>query len=235
MEIVIYGLVDPLTNEVRYIGRTKQKLSIRLNQHLSLYPSNHGSYKKHWIQKLKREGLKPKIITLKKLECTWEESYLIEQSLIQEYIFKGFKLTNLEDKGSGTLIKCIVKTGQKSVLQYNLEGDFLKEYCSLSDAAKAVNGKLKGIHKGLNNCNTAYGFQWKYKQNNYSLKIEKVVQNNKLKKQVKIIQFSLDNQIIKIWDSITEAAEFIGDRNISNCLAERQNTCKGFKWKYYNK
>ncbi len=233
MKIIIYGLIHPETKEIKYIGRTKQNLKYRLSQHICESYSNHGSYKKHWIRKLKNKGLKPQIIIIKELECTWEESYNIEQIIIQDYFLKGCKLTNLEDKGSGSSIRCIMKNGQKSVLQYTLEGNFIKEHISLKEAADFVNGRLKGIHKGLNYCNTAYGFQWKYKSINYPLNIAGIKHKQMNKTWIKVIQLSKENEIIKVWNSIIEAENAIGCNNICLTCKGVQKTSGGFKWKYY--
>ncbi len=231
-KITIYALIHPITEEIRYIGRTTKKLSRRLSEHICESKANHGTHKRHWIKKLKNEGLVPKIIPLKELDCTWEESYEIEQSIISEYLIKGFKLTNLQDKGAGLIIKCVYKIGQKSVLQYSLDGNFIKEFISLTEAASAVNGRLKGIHKALNICNTGYGFQWRYKTINYPLKIDKIVRKQMDKRKIKIVQLTLDGEIIKIWDSASDAVKFFKDHNITSVCRGRQKTCKGFKWKY---
>lgn len=53
MKVIIYTLKDPITNEIRYIGRTREsKLYIRLSGHMSMGKSNHNTYKKNWIKKI---------------------------------------------------------------------------------------------------------------------------------------------------------------------------------------
>lgn len=51
----------------------------------------------------------------------------------------------------------------------------------------------------------------------------------------RIIQYDLDMNELKRWDSITEAAEFYGIQttNISACCVGKRNHCAGFKWRYY--
>ena len=51
----------------------------------------------------------------------------------------------------------------------------------------------------------------------------------------KIIQYDLDMNELKRWDSITEAAKFYGIQttNISACCIGKRNHCAGFKWRYY--
>lgn len=54
----------------------------------------------------------------------------------------------------------------------------------------------------------------------------------------KIIQLTVSGEIIKVWNSIKEASEFlnVSAGSIGNVLSEsnRQKTCKGYKWKYEN-
>lgn len=51
-----------------------------------------------------------------------------------------------------------------------------------------------------------------------------------------ILQFDLNGNLIRKWDSISEAARYYGcNRNsISNVLLGYRKTCKGYVWKYDN-
>lgn len=52
---------------------------------------------------------------------------------------------------------------------------------------------------------------------------------------IKIVQLSLDNELIKIWSSSHEAEKEgkFHKGNINNCCKGRQKTYKGYKWMYY--
>lgn len=54
----------------------------------------------------------------------------------------------------------------------------------------------------------------------------------------KIKQLTVSGEIIKVWNSIKEASEFlnVSAGSIGNVLSEsnRQKTCKGYKWEYEN-
>lgn len=99
MEVKIYLLRDPQTQEIRYIGRTKNDLKIRLRGHISKAKKK-KTYKDCWITNLSNVNLKPSIELLTVVNG-WKESYKYEQSLIKEYLAKGYKLTNLHDRGEG--------------------------------------------------------------------------------------------------------------------------------------
>lgn len=57
----------------------------------------------------------------------------------------------------------------------------------------------------------------------------------KRKTNRRVIQYDLDMNELKRWDSITEAAIFynIENSNISSCCIGKRNHCAGFKWRYY--
>ena len=98
--VKIYTLSDPITQEIRYIGKTNKELVNRWYSHCSNYKlSREKSYKNSWILSLKKLGLKPKIELLEEvLESEWQfwEIYWISQ-------FKnwGFNLTNMTKGGEG--------------------------------------------------------------------------------------------------------------------------------------
>lgn len=55
----------------------------------------------------------------------------------------------------------------KTLLQFDLNGNFIKEYCSLRDAARSLGNKyfcslISRCSNGI--IKTAYGYKWKYKE-----------------------------------------------------------------------
>jgi len=69
----IYKLIDPITNEIRYVGKTDKELSIRKNQHIR-DSKRYNNHKSNWIKLLIREGYEPIIELIE--ECDndkWEE------------------------------------------------------------------------------------------------------------------------------------------------------------------
>lgn len=63
---------------------------------------------------------------------------------------------------------------------------------------------------------------------------DKVIRKRFITKFKPILQFSLNNEFIKNWDSITDAANFykIGKNAIIGCCKNKRKTCKGYIWKY---
>jgi hypothetical protein len=56
--VVIYALVDPRDDQIRYIGKTEKRIAQRLREHIER-PVNSGT--REWIGELQRLGLEPGI------------------------------------------------------------------------------------------------------------------------------------------------------------------------------
>lgn len=74
---------------------------------------------------------------------------------------KGHPYYPLTEEGRKTLIE----KQNKPVLQYTIDGIFIKEYPSIKDAEKALGGKSHHIGCCCNNKRkTAYGYKWYYRR-----------------------------------------------------------------------
>lgn len=91
----IYALICPLNNKVVYIGKTINPLSIRLSQHLNKNIGN--KRKRDWVDTLKIDGLKPRIVLLESIS---NDSHWNKQEI--KWISK-IGLNNLlnDNKGGG--------------------------------------------------------------------------------------------------------------------------------------
>jgi hypothetical protein len=99
MIVYIYALLDPDTDDVRYIGKTKN-LAQRLSSHCLSSSKQSNPHKWRWIDKLKADGKKPKMLILDQCEQdSWQES---ERHWIAHYRSIGARLTNIADGGLGT-------------------------------------------------------------------------------------------------------------------------------------
>ena len=96
---IIYGLMDPETLIVRYVGKTIQPLEKRFGQHLK---ATHTAHVVSWITSVKTRGLLPQIVVMEELPNTTAEQ-LNERECW--WIFYGrlcvWDLTNLTDGGDG--------------------------------------------------------------------------------------------------------------------------------------
>lgn len=92
--IYIYKLTDPITNDIRYVGKTTNLLR-RLNAHINRSKKN-KYHSARWINSLVEKGLKPIISIIEKCnENNWEEREVYWISY-----YRGiFDLTNILDGG----------------------------------------------------------------------------------------------------------------------------------------
>lgn len=97
MTVFIYALLDPDTNEVRYIGKTNN-LAKRMRGHCG-QDLKRASYKSRWIKKLIASGKKPKITVIE--ECAENNWQVSEKHWIAYYRSIGARLTNQLDGGQG--------------------------------------------------------------------------------------------------------------------------------------
>lgn len=95
--LIIYGLLDPTTEELRYIGLTKRGMKRRMKDHLWEAKKGRITHLYNWIRNL---DMPPKIVVLR--ECnTLRELLQAETETIAYYRSLGCKLTNLTDGGQG--------------------------------------------------------------------------------------------------------------------------------------
>ena len=94
----IYVLIDPRTEEIRYVGWTSTTLKRRLQAHLC---SRSGVHRTRWIQSLLREGLRPCIRAVQQVPLgSWGDA---ERYWIAYFKKIGCPLTNGTEGGEGSL------------------------------------------------------------------------------------------------------------------------------------
>jgi hypothetical protein len=87
----IYGLVDPRTNQIRYIGQTSQHAAVRLEGHVSKKGDNRE--KECWIAELRRLSLKPTTVILEYV-ISYESALETEAGWIRMGLSFGWPLLN---------------------------------------------------------------------------------------------------------------------------------------------
>lgn len=94
----IYGLADPETLEIRYIGKTVNSLKNRLKQHIKHAKNTTNSKKSTWIESI---GWSPEIVLLEEGLWTHEELNAKEVSWISSLEELRGDLLNLTPGGDG--------------------------------------------------------------------------------------------------------------------------------------
>jgi group I intron endonuclease len=140
---------------------------------------------------------------------------------------------NLYDTGGGPKSERWKQSRYIPIIQYSIDGDFIQEWES---AQKASIFYSSNHRTAINRClkegiKSACGFIWKYKTENYPIKIKPIFKDWE---RFPINQYSMGGILINSWNSTLEAADFLGknQQNICNNLKNRAKSAYGFIWKY---
>lgn len=131
-----------------------------------------------------------------------------------------------------------IKTNKYGVVQLDLSGNFIKEFSSATEASKITginDHSITSVCRNNPNHKTAGGYRWVFKSDYDSGDYNKdLIYKEKIYK--KVIQFSLSGEIIKVWDSVREAAEYFNTDNESIRTAADMSTntksSNNFRWMY---
>ena len=103
----IYGLIDPRTKEIRYIGKTKFDLNFRLSQHINDAKSIMEGYgrrkinkKFSWIISLFKKDLSPTMILLEIVSVN--DSWIDRERYWIALYKQRYRLTNMTSGGEGS-------------------------------------------------------------------------------------------------------------------------------------
>lgn len=226
----IYALIDPRNEEVRYIGKSVDPIK-RLYEHRSI-SKNDNSHKAKWIRKLHKLNLKPQMKILK--ICPLSDFIEYETYHIAQYDFN--RLVNSDRGGQGNvnrrqeIIDKSIEKISRIVYQFDLNGNFIKEYKSVREASRELDFSHSNISRC---CNGIFkhtgGFIFRYDKN---IVVEKIDKPNAVKKSV--IELDIDGVEINRWVSIMECSRKTGldNGNLSKVLNGIRTNHKGRYFKF---
>jgi hypothetical protein len=114
--IFIYALLDPRTEEIRYVGKTIQPINDRYSAHISVAKYNRKTDHAHcWIKSLLSVGLRP---IMKILEETFD---IVRETFWINFYRSKYKLTNFTDGGELGNIGKTWKVKDKSSYPRNIK------------------------------------------------------------------------------------------------------------------
>lgn len=140
--------------------------------------------------------------------------------------------TSKENINYGDSLDKRIKAQRVAIIQFDLDGNFIKEWQGVALAARTlkisesqISGCLSGIYK------SAQGFRWLYKSS-YE-KGECLPKYINLSAKKPIGQYTKQGILIKEWSSIIDAAKGVGvtKRAIQLSLHRKDGTCKGCIWR----
>lgn len=144
-EIMVYGLYDPDTGDLRYIGKTCRGWR-RIREHLCISYAKDESHKSRWLRTLFSANKLPTVKVL--LVCETNEQALdAEVTAIKDARDRGERLTNITDGGEG--FSGLVVTPESSA---KCGAALHKRWIGLSDDARAE--ELERIHRNLHSPET---------------------------------------------------------------------------------
>jgi hypothetical protein len=239
---VIY-CIENLEDNKKYIGLTcffKKRIAAHVN---ALNNNKHGNiYLQRAWNKYGKNNFKIYIICI----CT---NYHILNEMERFFIkmFKtyddnfGYNLTFGGDSEKRTeiaikdLINFWTKLRGKKILQYDKEGNFIKEFESISQASKEIKKGKRDISRILNKeIGTCGGYQWRYYKENYLLKIDSynIIYNG----MKKVIQYTKDMEYIRDFKSLKEGSDIIGVHytSIARCCTGKKKKIKGYIFRFQN-
>ena len=234
---------------MKYVGKTNSPIE-RYRNHLNKARDG-GTYKRNWINSLRKKGMKPVFEIIKEIPI--DEWKFLEKYYIKYYKDKGCKLVNLMDGGEGLSFgnQTSFKKGSRP-WNYGIKQKIVKKcghcniefsprdkrqtFCSRSCAAKAVTGFKKG-HVPWSKGRT--GWTTGRKGQKVSEEVKKKISNT-LKGKLNgssskpVVQVDINtNDIIKEYPSAAEAWRVtdINSSRIINTTNGYSKTAGGFKWK----
>ena len=219
----IYILSEPSTNQIRYVGKTKDPKR-RFKRHIS-ERFIHDSYKDRWVRKMVENGELPEITVIDTVEDVewvfWEKFY------ISYFKFIGCNLTNGTEGGD----EPPSTKGRKHTIESRMKMSNTKK----GKPIPWLNNGIERTESHKKNLSiSCKGRISPNKGNKYTDEFRKKLSKSSTVKR-KVNQLSLDGVLIKTWDSIAEAQKTLQIRHISEVCrnVNQHKTSGGFIWQYF--
>ena len=223
----IYGLYDfNEPNIIKYIGKSNNPKK-RLSFHKWERKTNQLTKKINWIKSVDGK-ISMKILKI----CPLSDYELHETFCIK--LYKSDKLTNSDETGKGNKNKAkeivLEKKLSKKVYQFDINGNFIKEFKSARETGRLLNIHHSHIIRCCNNIiKHTNGFIFKY---NKDEKIISIINPNAMKKTV--IEYDRKGNKINEWKSLMDCCREtkIDNGNLSKVCNNKLPSIKGRFFKF---
>lgn len=217
MEIYIYKLIDPSTNEVRYVGKTGN-LKNRYTSHIC-NAKKLKSRLANWIKSLAKQNLQPvmEIIEICN-EYNWEE-----REVYWINVLKTDKLCNVHSGGRLSCRDFIPKSNAK---KYDLHKGYYRVRCSYLNKVYYI-GSFDNPEEAVKAYDNFYSNPSKWILENPRL-------SNNQNHNKKVYVYDKNLKYITSFDSVSKCAEFykIDSSSIADCCRGKLKTYKKMIFKY---
>lgn len=224
IKYIIYKLIDPNTNQIRYIGLTFNDLKQRLKSHLSEPGKSHKIY---WINKLKRQGLKPIIESIEGEISTYEIACEREIYYIDYFKSIGCDLTNMATGGNKNK-----KMSDETREKMSKSARERKFKLKLSDEVKNIlSNKQK---ERFQNESERERLRISNKRYEDSKSIEQKLNDILIQNPKKVFQYDKNMNLISEYPSIKNVEKITGlsSANISKCCKHKVAYVGGYVWRF---
>lgn len=221
-------------NNKGYVG-SSSSIGHRLKHHLWALKSG-----KHHNRTMQNTWNKHQVIAFKVLELCDHDTLIEKEKFfidtLKPYMNHIINPQNIErdeiyrKRISDGLKKAYAKGleihNKQEVHMYNLEGDYIKTFTSITEAGEFFNTEPSGICAVLNGrAYSAKGHLWSTE------KKDQVLIPKKNYQVVSVQQLDLNQVLVKVWASVKEAETTLRISNIHRA-ASNNRTAGGFKWKF---
>lgn len=160
---------------------------------------------------------------IKELQCTREN---VRDAISKEYLCKGYYLS-YEKLDKFIVKEKIKRSAQDKIYQYDLNGDFIREFDNCESASSTLGISKKSLQSKAATNNTYKGFQWSYLKEE---KLDNIKKSSLSSVPKQINQYTLYGEFIKTWDTYSSCREEFP--NVGKVLRGITKQCKGFIFKY---
>jgi len=230
-KIYIYTLINPLKNEVFYVGFTCN-IKKRYNAHLNVFgkSSEKNPHKNNVIKKILNSGFKPEMKIIDECNYSYDlktnafEHEKLEIYYIKKYREEGITLTNITNGGEGGA------HNKKRVFQYSKEGEFIAEYSTVKEIADKYGVVISVPSHSLNQRKRNL-----FKQT-YLFTSHEIAKKFNFIEKFKIVQYDLKGNFVSEYNSQREASKKtnISSSTINSCLKGRFKQTGDYYWFYSN-
>jgi hypothetical protein len=198
-------------------------------------------HKQKISQSLLDKSLDPNYVKFQPRVWSFQKDDLYQKYIVEDLsIPKLSEYYNCSEKTIFTNLKenCILKDKEvwkkqcaentkKSVLQFDLGGQLLKEWESVREPSDFYqNTNIAACCRG--EAVTAVGFIWRYRNEFKEIDLDRLNYQKR-----KVSQYDLQGNFIKSFESIKDAASYEFDEsNIQDCCVGRLKSSKGYIWRY---
>lgn len=232
MKTYIYILIDPISNQIRYVGKSNNPEKRYKNHKNRCRDKN--THKRNWINKLKLKGFNPEIEIIDTISI--KEWKFWEKFWIQYFRTIGCKLTNHCNGGEGLSFgnKTSFKKGQ---ISWNKgKGNIKKCLICNKEFQSSVTAKKVTCSKECSHIIRSIATKrTQFSKGNIGW--NKGLKGRKLKPDKNVYQFNKEKTImIKKWNTAKEAGDTlnINIEGIGQCARGISKSCGGYYWNYKN-